>query len=238
MTGVDLDNRGQTIRLLPGFAAYWVERRTLLVADLHLGRSGAFRASSLALPTGSDADDLRRLSAHLLATSAERVIILGDLFHDRAGMTADTRALVDDWLTNAPAEVWLVEGNHDRRCRPYGLSAPLRICPNAIIDGPFQFTHDPQPTANANGPHHPSSEHSEAPGAFTICGHLHPGVTLKDAAGCRHRAKAFWRREHSLVLPAYGALTSHAAVPDEPNSRLYPVTNDEVLELPGMPSGR
>lgn len=218
MSGVDLNIRGQTIRLLPGFAAYWIERRTLLVADLHLGRSGAFRASALSLPTGSDADDLHRLNAHIENTSAARVVILGDLFHERSGMTDDTRALLDAWLRATPSEVWLVEGNHDRRCRPYGLTASMRVFECAVTDGPFQFAHEPQSTG----------------GAFTLCGHLHPGVGLRDAAGCRHRAKAFWRRADALVLPAYGALTSHAAVPTEPGSRLYPVTLDEVLALPTM----
>lgn len=216
MSAVDLEIAGQTIQLLPGYAAFWKDQKTLLIADLHLGRSGVFHSQSLALPEGADAADLARLSALIQQSGAERLFILGDLFHARAGMTEETRAGLDAWLSAQSISVGLVEGNHDRRSRPYGLSESIDVFEEDLIEAPFRFAHEP----------------SKADGLYTMAGHLHPGMRLRDAAGCSHRTKAFWRTEHFLVLPAFGALTSFASVPPEQEGVFYPCSLEAVYSLP------
>ncbi|MEX2016843.1 MAG: hypothetical protein WD873_09365, partial [Candidatus Hydrogenedentales bacterium] len=78
---------GQTLDLLPQRAAYWREANTLLVADAHLGKAAAFRARGIALPPGTMAHTLRRLTDALLQTNAARLIVLRDWLHARAGVT-------------------------------------------------------------------------------------------------------------------------------------------------------
>lgn len=215
---LELNIAGQHIWLLPGYAAWWAERKTLLVADLHLGRSGAFRQAGLGLPEGADAEDLARLSALISQHNAERLLILGDLFHARAGMTRETTTGFDAWLGRQTIPVCLIEGNHDRRSRPYGLSAPLQIVEDCLVESPFCFAHEPV----------------AKDGLFTIAGHLHPGVRLKDAAGCTHRSKSFWKTDALLVLPAFGSLTSGASLPGRSDGRHYPCTLEAVFPPPGQ----
>ena len=49
------------LKLFPSKVAFWPEKDTLFVADLHLGKSESHRKLGMYLPTGSDADDLERL---------------------------------------------------------------------------------------------------------------------------------------------------------------------------------
>ena len=58
---------------------YWPARKTLFLADLHLGKGAAFRAEGRPVPEGSTAETLRRLSNAICETACERVILLGDL---------------------------------------------------------------------------------------------------------------------------------------------------------------
>ncbi|NBP80976.1 hypothetical protein EBU58_09735, partial [bacterium] len=47
--------------LLPGRGAWLPTSRTLLVADLHLGKAASFRHAGLPVPEGSSGGDLQRL---------------------------------------------------------------------------------------------------------------------------------------------------------------------------------
>src|SRR5438874_327785 len=80
---------GETLRLLPERAVYWPRLRTLIAADLHWGKEETFRASAIPIPAGPIQADLARLSTVLTRAGATRLLILGDLWHARAGM-ADT----------------------------------------------------------------------------------------------------------------------------------------------------
>ena len=75
------------IVLLPGRAAFLPATRTLLVADVHLGKAATFRAAGMPVPEGSAQADLARLCGLVEQSAAARLIVLGDLFHARRGAT-------------------------------------------------------------------------------------------------------------------------------------------------------
>lgn len=83
---------GERVELLAERALHWPRARTLFVADVHLGKTAAFRAGGVPLPGGTTAADLARLSAVLAATCAERLVVLGDLLHAAAGRTPSSIA--------------------------------------------------------------------------------------------------------------------------------------------------
>jgi metallophosphoesterase superfamily enzyme len=85
---VCLDWRGEALVLMPERSVYWPRRRTLVVADVHLGKEVAFRAASLPVPGDATGEDLDRLGRAVTRTGAERLIVLGDLFHGPSGLTA------------------------------------------------------------------------------------------------------------------------------------------------------
>ena len=102
--------------LLPERALFWPRAGTLVVADLHWGKGATFRAAGIPIPVGTTSDDLARLDGALLRTGARRLVVLGDLFHARAGRIAThTLAELRRWRGAAPElEILLVRGNHDR----------------------------------------------------------------------------------------------------------------------------
>ncbi len=64
---------GESVELLAERALYWPRTRTLLVADVHLGKAAAFRAGGVPVPRGATASDLARLGALVARTGAGRL---------------------------------------------------------------------------------------------------------------------------------------------------------------------
>jgi len=79
MKTIEINNN--EFRLLPEKAIHWVEEETLLIADLHLGKSDTFRNAGIYIPTGSTKNDLDKLNKIIQLCRIKRIIFLGDLFH-------------------------------------------------------------------------------------------------------------------------------------------------------------
>ena len=120
-------------------------RAPSIVADVHWGKAAAFRAAGIPIPGGTTGADLARLDAALRRTGARRLVVLGDLFHARAGRVASrTLAELSGWRERAnKLEILLVRGNHDRHAGD--PPADLRVnCVNApAFLPPFVLRHEP-----------------------------------------------------------------------------------------------
>jgi uncharacterized protein len=174
------------VRPVPGAPALVVEpttptaRRTLVVADLHLGL-GASRDRPGGPPGGSArslADDL----VHLLrANRARELLIAGDVKHPILGTPPALRPVVFDFFATVLSEGYSTEvvlGNHD-----VGL---VRHLPREVVVHPATGV-----VRNRVGVFHghrwPSNSVLRA--AVIVAGHLHPGFRLaptpEDPAGKR-----------------------------------------------------
>jgi len=102
------------LELLPERALWAPAERLLLLADLHLGKAEAFQASGIPLPSDGDLGNLNRLLALAHGLQPARVIVLGDLIHNRLGLSGPLRQklLALPELLGCPLQ--LVGGNHDR----------------------------------------------------------------------------------------------------------------------------
>lgn len=190
---------------------YWPNEFTLFVADLHLGKGAAFRAGGLPVPAGTTAATLDKLRKAVQETQAQRVVVLGDLWHARHGRTEENRAALAAWRTERPVEVLLVLGNHDRHAG-WELDA---VSPGALM-GPFALHHFPDPDPNG----------------YVLCGHLHPGFDLTGFGGDRLRLPCFWLGEQVGVLPAFGDLTGTATIRPECRDRVIVVADEKVALVP------
>jgi len=217
------------ILLLPGRAALLVASRTLLVADLHLGKAATFRRAGMPVPEGSAQSDLARLAAVVAARRPRRIVILGDLFHARGGATprvfeefAALRARI------AATEVVLVLGNHDRSVGKLPGMLGIDACVPFLDEPPFSFVHEPAAAgaADAGG-----AVDWAARGRFTFAGHLHPTVTLRSPGGDRLVERCFAAEPSLLVLPAFGSFTGGHAVQPTERSRLWVARDDAVVDV-------
>lgn len=207
---------GEAVTLLASRTVFLEERKTLLAADLHLGRAQAFRVNGFYLPEGSDESDLRLLERVVGAKGAKRLVILGDLFHMDDGLTEETLLRFGQWLEVLGIEVVLVEGNHDRRLARRLGSFSMKISCVPVEENGFVYAHEPEKRADR----------------FVFCGHLHPGIRVVDAAGCRVREKCFRVFPDQLVLPAFGASTSMGAARRERGERQFVCSDEGVFEWP------
>ena len=96
--------------LHPSGAVYWVEKKTLLLADVHLGKVAHFRKNGIAVPRKAEGVFYQKIEALLQTFSVDRIIFLGDLFHSDQN---NEWHLFAAWVEQQTAELILVEGNHD-----------------------------------------------------------------------------------------------------------------------------
>jgi DNA ligase-associated metallophosphoesterase len=217
VSDADVRLAGETVRLLPERAMFWPRAGTLIAADFHWGKGATFRAAGIPIPVGGTGDDLARLDAALNRTCARRLVILGDLFHARAGRIASqTLAELRRWRERHPdLEMMLVRGNHDRHAGD--PPDDLRInCVNApAFVPPFVLRHEP--SASAEG--------------YTLAGHLHPGIILAGPGLLRERLPCFWLTPATAVLPAFGGFTGLASIRFEPDDHVFVIADQEVVQV-------
>jgi metallophosphoesterase superfamily enzyme len=145
------------------------------------------------------------------------MVVLGDLFHAKAGRVAShTLAELRRWRSlAAPVEILLVRGNHDR----HSGDPPndLRInCVNApAFVPPFVFRHEP----------------AERGDGYGLAGHVHPGLTLMGRGLQRETLPCFVIGQTGAVIPAFGSFTGFGNVEPGPGDRAFVVVESEVLEV-------
>lgn len=213
MKDLEIELCGERLVLLPERAAYRPSNRTLLVADPHFGKAAAFRAHGLAVPGGTTADTLARLTAALERTAAERLVYLGDFFHARASRAPATLDALARWRDAHPdLRITLVRGNHDRHAGDPPGELGIECVDGPLPDAPFAYAHHPEP----------------APACYILAGHIHPSVTLRGIGRQRQRLPCFHFGPRVGILPAFGEFTGTADVRVAEGDRLYVVAGDEI----------
>ena len=77
--------QGHTLQLLAARAIWEPERRTLLVADLHLGKAETFQRAGIPLPSDGDLETLNALIALAQAEGAKLIRVHATGFRIEAG---------------------------------------------------------------------------------------------------------------------------------------------------------
>lgn len=193
------DFHGLTLRARPSGALWWQDAGWLIVADLHLGKSGRMaRRGGALLPPYETLETLTRLRHEIEILAPRRVISLGDGFDDLASVAEidpSMRGMIHD-LAQAREWIW-VTGNHDPLTRANGL--PGLVVPG-VKAGPVQFRHEADASQGAD-----------------ISGHFHPVIRLGGA-----RRRAFLIGSRHLILPAFGAYTGGLSAEEMPLMSLCP----------------
>jgi len=217
MTELEVRLAGEAVRLLPERALFWPRTATLIVADLHWGKGATFRAAGIPIPMGSTRDDLARLDTALLRTAANRLVVLGDLFHARAGRIA-TRTIAElrHWRgLRSGLDIMLVRGNHDRHAGDPPDDLGINCVNAPALVPPFILRHEP----------------AVAPHGYTLAGHVHPGIVLCGRALQRERLPCFLLGAQVALLPAFGSFTGLGMVEPGPGDRAFVVGGEDVIDV-------
>ena len=211
-----IDCAGECLTLLPEKAIFWPRQKSIIVADLHLGKAASFRQAGVGVPESTTTTDLARLTRILAATASERLIVLGDFFHAAAGRQPEMMDAVEAWRRkHSNTRLQLVPGNHDKKSGSPPADWNIETVPDGHPEMPFAFCHEPKDLA----------------GYYVLSGHIHPAVSLRERFGSGIRAPCFHFRSGHAVLPAFGSFTGMHSVNPTSEDRVYAVGNDVVLEV-------
>lgn len=192
-------------------AIFWKEKKILLISDVHLGKIAHFRKHGLAIPENAIVENFNRLDEVVALFHPKKIIFLGDLFHSK--MNAEWN-LFAYWVHKIQTEIILVEGNHDIIDRKNYADLNVKIHSKLII-GDFLLTHHP----------------NETEGFFNFCGHIHPGIKLKDLGRQSMKLACFFRKDKQLVLPAFGEFTGNYFMKPNENDQVYAIAMNEVIRV-------
>jgi DNA ligase-associated metallophosphoesterase len=211
---VAVDVAGEMLWLLPERAAFWPARGTLFVADAHIGKAASFRSAGVAIPAGTTASDLDRLSHLIQQLGAYQVAFLGDLLHSRRGRQARTLEAFRAWRAlHAGVEMLLVRGNHDRRAGDPPPDWHVECVDQPVVLGGFALCHDPQ----------------SIEGCYALAGHVHPAVRMIGKGRDRARLPCFLLRPDQAILPAFSRFTGTFTLVPERDDRVFVVADDRVM---------
>lgn len=210
----------QTFWLSPERCLYWEEQRTLIVSDLHLGKSGHFRREGIAVPQSVYKADLQRLVAQLFAFKAEKLLIVGDMTHSKANKELD---LFLKWRNDFPGLPFeLVKGNHDILEDGWYRDAGITVHEHELKIGTFVFRHEKDP------------EQMQEPAddtLYTFSGHVHPGIRLKGAGKQALRFPCFYFGLHHAILPAFSRFTGTYLVVPQKGETVYALVEQELMKM-------
>jgi DNA ligase-associated metallophosphoesterase len=222
-TDLSITVNGETLLLDTSGAAFWPAQRALIFADLHLEKGSAYARGRQFLPPYDSMATLMRMRAAAVRYNPERIIALGDSFHDGGAaerLSEEARAL----LSSLAGEFVWICGNHDPDPPAWAKGETAA----EWSAGGLTFRHEPKTDGR--------------PGE--IAGHLHPCAHVAKW-GRSVRRRCFAGDGMRLILPSFGAYTGGLDVGEEPIARLfgrhfhaYMLGTERVYAIPRIQAGR
>ncbi|MDV6167605.1 ligase-associated DNA damage response endonuclease PdeM [Flavobacterium sp. DG1-102-2] len=192
-------------------AMYWVEKRMLLISDVHLGKISHFRKFGSALPGNAIFQNFIKLDNTVEYFNPESICFLGDLFHSTLNNEWN---LFTEWVERTQLPIILVAGNHDiiepHKYEELGIT----VVSEWTLDG-FLLIHDPQ----------------EREDYYTLSGHIHPAVLLAGKGRQFLKLPCFFRTPNQLILPAFGEFTGTYVMEPQEDDKVYVITKEDVVEV-------
>ncbi|MBK1827949.1 ligase-associated DNA damage response endonuclease PdeM [Haloferula rosea] len=208
-----IDFHGHELILHPEGAVWWPASGSLILSDVHFGKSATFRAHGIPVPEGVRQEDLDRIDRLIAQLDAQSLHIVGDFLHSNASIPAPLEEELQGWLDRLPCEVTLILGNHDPSPAQLRSLDGLRCLDQEEKSG-ITLIHDPA-DAQAGRP--------------TIAGHLHPLCRIGGKRGPGIRVPGFYLWNSCLVLPAFGTFTSGSLVELRgPRCAFHPIIDGKV----------
>jgi DNA ligase-associated metallophosphoesterase len=204
--------QGERVGLLPEKALYWGNTHTLIVADLHWGKSAHFRKHGIAIPGNTQRNDEIKLASLIRRYDIQRLIIAGDLFHSKHNSGVD---LFEHWR-NAHQQLHIdfVTGNHDILPDETYARWNLQLHKVGMDTGPFFIAH--------NAPQQCTQ--------FCIHGHIHPALRISGKGRTSMKLDCFAQDKQRMILPAFGQFTGNYILEPAEFSHLYLATDNEVIQ--------
>ena len=208
---------GQHLWLSSDHCIFWEEEKTLLLSDLHLGKTGHFRKAGIGVPATVYLEDLHRLFAAINRFRAENLVVVGDMFHSHANQELE---LFCKWRHDFNRlRIHLVKGNHDILSSEFYAKADIQIESRVLKIKNFAFVHDREDLS--------ADEKKEY---FVFSGHIHPAIGIQGKGRQSIRFPCFHFGKQQALLPAFSRFCGHHTIRPRKGDSIYAL-------LPGERSG-
>ncbi|RRN78134.1 ligase-associated DNA damage response endonuclease PdeM [Pseudoxanthomonas sp. SGD-10] len=206
---------GEKIVLDKKRAMYVPSLETLIISDLHLGKSAHFRREGLPVPAVIGQSDLQRLGILIEKYQPHTLIITGDMFHHSYNHEVEDFIA---WRKGYPdLKIILVKGNHDRILARAANNLEIEIYDTYYNSGPFCFVHQQKDVACTD--------------KYVISGHIHPGIQLSGRAKQRLRFPCFYFGTAYALLPAFSTFTGLYIIYPQKEDKIYAITPERVFNV-------
>jgi DNA ligase-associated metallophosphoesterase len=197
---------------------YWPDKQTLIISDLHIGKSGHFRKNGIAISGAVHDDDLRRLKVLIAKYEAKELLILGDLSHSTHNKEWNNFA---EWCIEVKDElkISLVPGNHDILGSVAYNHARIKILDTFHSIEPFRFSHEPKEVICLDD--------------FRFAGHIHPGVRMQGAGRQGVTLPCFHISALQCVLPAFSGFTGRYKIKPKKGDKVLPILPKGIALITG-----
>ena len=195
---------------------FWENEKVLILSDLHLGKSGHFRKSGIAIPQNIFKEDMQRLLATIQFYKPHQLIIVGDLFHSDFNKEHD---LFLRWRKDLGAlPIHLVKGNHDILKRDWYNTADVILHEKNFTLSNFTFTHD-------------INDCSDKEENYCFSGHIHPGIRINGTGRQSLQLPCFYFGKKYAVLPAFGKFTGTFPVRPIPGDAVFALVENKIIQI-------
>jgi DNA ligase-associated metallophosphoesterase len=178
---------------------FWEQEKTLILSDLHFGKTGHFRKEGIAVPQAVYKEDLQCLVAQIQFFKPSKLIIIGDMFHSHANKELD---FFLKWRNDfAQLSIKLIRGNHDILKDNWYKEASIEVVEKLLTINQFSFTHDMSDITI-----------SEAKDQYFFSGHIHPAIAISGIAKQSLRMPCFYFAKGYAVLPAFSRFTGNHTI--------------------------
>jgi len=205
--------RGANFFLLPEKAIYWKEKKTVILADIHLGKAAHFRKSGIQIPESVHISDYIRIKNLISTFRPEKILILGDLFHSELNQEWNR---FSQWIcTQKDTQFLLIKGNHDILPNEIYNISNLEVINESLRIDDFAFIH----------------QAAEINSIYSISGHIHPAVRIYGPAKQSVTLPCFYFTQSKGILPAFGNFTGIAKIKPKENDDIFVILENSVMKI-------
>jgi uncharacterized protein len=192
---------------------YWENEKSIIVSDLHLGKTGHFRKEGINVPQNIYKEDLHHLFTAIQNFKVTQIIIVGDMFHSVANKELN---LFSKWRKDfSHIKFVLVKGNHDILEDSWYQENKITVYKNELTINNISFCHEG--TLNDK--------------EFTFTGHIHPGVKIRGMGKQSLSLPCFYVTANHCILPAFGRFTGLKIMEPKKNNEIYAIANQSIFKL-------
>lgn len=194
-------------------ALYWPSEKTVLVADLHLGKVNHYRKAGYPVPTNANDKNTSIIIDLLNHYKPKRMIFLGDLFHSHYNEEWEVLGQVIRHFNNVAFE--LVMGNHDIMSTQQYDRHGVHVHREQLRIGDLLLTHEPLEQPD--------------PQLYTLAGHIHPGAKLFGKGRQALLLPCFYFGKDQGILPAFGSFTGLYPIRPAKGDQVYVIADGEII---------